>query len=83
MSKSFHGKMKIPIAPAMRPPRRKLTRRGLRFAKLFAGATTLAAMFVVSVAIASATIATSPSSGFPDSAVSRASRSTGFQMACP
>ncbi len=83
MSSSFHGKMRIPSAAAMSPPNRKLTRRGARFAKLFAGATTLAAMFVVRVARAIATIATRPSRGLPDSAVSRASRSTGFQIACP
>ena len=40
-------------------------------------------MFVVSVAIAIASMATSPSHGLPDSAVSRASRSTGFQIARP
>src|SRR3989442_1336349 len=83
MSSSFHGKMRMPIAAAIRPPSLKLTRRGARFAKPFAGATMLAAMLVVSVATRIATIATIPSNGLRDSAVSRANRSTGFQIARP
>src|SRR6059058_6349740 len=83
MSSSFHGKMRMPIAAAITPPSLKLTRRGARFANPFAGATMFAAMLVVSVATRIATIATIPSNGLRDSAVSWASRSTGFQIARP
>jgi nucleobase:cation symporter-1, NCS1 family len=58
-------------------------RRGARFEKLLAGATTLAAMFVLSVASASTSMAVRPRSGLSYSAVSRASRSMGFQIASP
>jgi hypothetical protein len=51
--------------------------------KLFAGATMLAAMLVVSVATSSTTMARMPSMGLSYSRVRRARRSIGFQIASP
>ena len=73
----------MPMAPAISPPIRKLIFWGETFEKLMAGATTLAAILVLSVATTSTAIENRPSSGLPASALRRASRSTGFQMASP
>ena len=65
------------------PDRTRIANIGAQFAKLLAGATMFAAMFVVNVAMRMATSAAAPISGLPDSRVSRSSRSTGFQIASP
>ena len=71
------------MSAAISPPARALTRRGLRFEKLLAGATMFAAMLVVRVATRMAASASGPSTGLPRSAASRPTSSTGFQMAVP
>ena len=63
----------------MKPPVRKEIVRGARWAKSLAGDTTLAAMLVASVAMQSATIASSSTAGF----LKRVSTSTGSQMVVP
>ena len=64
--------------PVISPPMRKEILRGARCAKSFAGLTTLAAMFVASVARQSANIATTSTIGF----VNFVSTSTGSQIVC-
>src|SRR5262245_30895557 len=61
------------------PPSLKLIRFGYRFEKSFAGDTMLAATFTLSVASASATVASAMAKGEP----SRASTATGSQMGWP
>ena len=68
---------------AITPPVRKVMRRGARLASVKAGETMLAAMLVVSVATAITTMDTIPSHALPPSRVSRATSSTGFQIASP
>ena len=63
----------------MNPPVRKVIFFGARCAKSFAGLTTLAAMFVASVAMQSAIIATTSTTGF----LKRVSTSTGSQIVEP
>src|SRR5437879_5703354 len=74
-----HGCMTMPMAQVMRPPVRKLMRRGERLEKSLAGETTLAATFTLSVAISKAIIARTTAKGFPR----RARTATGFQSASP
>ena len=54
----------MPITPVMNPPMRNETHRGARWAKSFAGLTTLAAMLVASVAMHSESMATTSTIGF-------------------
>ena len=67
------------MMPVMKPPMRKEILRGARWAKSLAGLTTLAAMFVASVAMQSASIATTSTTGF----LKRVSTSTGSQIVSP
>src|SRR5262245_20972476 len=48
--RSFHGMIAMPRRPVIRPPVLNEISRGARFAKSFAGLTTLAAMFTETVA---------------------------------
>ena len=52
------------MTPVIKPPMRNEIRRGQRWAKSLAGLTTLAAMFVASVAMQSDDIATTSTTGF-------------------
>ena len=54
---SFHGIMKMPSTPVRRPPVRNEMCFGARLAKSFAGETTLAAMFTLSVATSTVNMA--------------------------
>jgi hypothetical protein len=63
----------------MNPPMRKEIFFGARCAKSFAGEPTFAAMFVESVAIQSASMATTSTTGF----LKCVSTSTGFQIVSP
>src|SRR3954469_881736 len=54
---SFQGKISTPMMPVIYPPILNEMLPGERFAKSFAGLTMLAAMFVASVEMATATIA--------------------------
>src|SRR3954462_15342370 len=76
---SFHGIMMIPITPVMNPPTRKLITLGQTWAKSFAGLTTLAAMFVASVAMQMEIIAIESVSLFSN----LLSNTIGSQMAWP
>ena len=67
------------MMPVMMPPVRKLIRRGARLAKSFAGETTLAAMLVESVAMASVISARTESTGLSKRCMS----CTGSQIAFP
>ncbi len=67
------------MMPVMRPPRRKVMRRGKALAKSLAGETTLAAMFTASVATTTVNIATATIHG----SVNLPTSSTGSQMALP
>src|SRR2546425_7634897 len=69
----------MPTAQVMRPPARKLMRRGERFEKSFAGETTLAATLTLSVAMSSAIMARTTAQELPR----RARTATGFQSASP
>src|ERR1700747_1351080 len=71
--------MTMPIAQVIRPPVRKLMRRGERFEKSLAGETTLAATLTLSVAISKAIMARTTAKGLPR----RARTATGFQSASP
>lgn len=55
VSVSFHGMMRTPTTPVIRAPVRKLMNRGARFARSYAGDTTLAAMFTETVATSTVT----------------------------
>ena len=50
LAMSSHGRMAMPTSEAITPPVAKLMRCGARFTRAFATGTTLAAMFVLSVA---------------------------------
>ena len=67
------------MMPVIRPPVRKLIRRGQRWEKSLAGLTTLAARLVASVATQSESIAITSTTGL----LNRVSRSTGSQIAAP
>src|SRR2546426_10640592 len=71
--------MMMPMAQVIRPPVRKLMRRGERLEKSLAGETTLAATLTLSVAISKAIIARTTAKGLPR----RARTATGFQSASP
>src|SRR5207247_10659683 len=62
---NFQGCITMPIAQVMRPPVRKLMRRGEMFEKSLAGETTLAATLTLRVAISSAIMARTTAKGFP------------------
>src|ERR1019366_6593741 len=64
---------------AIRPPVRKLIKRGERFEKSFDGETRFAATLTFSVASSNANIAITTATGFPR----RARTWTGSQIACP
>src|SRR5260370_366192 len=71
--------MRRPTTAVMRPPVRKLMRRGERLEKSLAGETTLAATLTVRVAMSKAIIAKTTAKGLPR----RARTATGFQSASP
>src|SRR5207237_8498989 len=71
--------MMMPMAQVMRPPVRKLMRRGERFEKSLAGETTLAATLTLRVAISKAIIARTTAKGLPR----RERTATGSQSAGP
>ena len=69
----------MPMRAVMNPPVRNEIFRGARWEKSFAGLTTSAAMFVASVAMHSASMATINTIGF----LKRVSTSTGSQIVVP
>src|SRR4029077_15266596 len=71
--------MTMPMAQVMRPPVRKLMRRGERFEKSLAGETTLAATLTLRVAMSKAIMARTTAQGLPR----RARTATGFHRAWP
>ncbi len=71
--------MMMPMNAVINPPLTKLIFFGARFENPFAGATTLAAILVVSVAIVRASMETKITVGFSNFE----SKTTGSQIACP
>src|SRR5205807_4661117 len=71
--------MMMPMAQVIRPPARKLMRRGERFEKTLAGETTLAATLTLRVAMSKAIMARTTAQGLPR----RARTATGSQRAWP
>src|ERR1700719_40884 len=76
---SFHGIIRMPTTPVIKPPVRNEIRLGRKLEKSFDGETTFAATFVFSVATVRAIKATNATSGwlnFPSS-------TTGSQIGAP
>jgi hypothetical protein len=76
---SFQGIISTPMTPVMYPPARNEIFAGFRLAKSLAGETTLAAMFVASVAMPRQSSATTSTAGLRK----RVTSTTGSQMVVP